>query len=345
MSKLLKHFRFFRGNPFVAPRIVGNTVLGHLGVDRVRNAQCALTYKCNQKCKMCSSSAFIQKTKGLSLKEWKDVTDQLHALGCVHYDLTGGEPCLKGLDFLCKLVSHINRRKDTIVSLATNGGILQESWLGPLRKAGLNSVFFNLQSDKAREHNKIVGLPKSYEHIMEMIPKVKKAGLNVCINTCLTTDNFKQMRNLLKFCEENDMLLLINLAAPTGRWAEKRVRITKFRDRYYRFLNSSPNARADTSFNYRGKNLCPGGIEKVYVTAYGDIMQCTFTQLSYGNVRKEPLKTIYDRMRKNPYIKERSICKHSFNERFREEWLTPRMNAKKAPVDVRKEAEKLARKH
>jgi MoaA/NifB/PqqE/SkfB family radical SAM enzyme len=332
----IKHLRFIKGNPKVGLRIIKGSILGHLHIDRIRNVQMALTFNCNHKCIMCSSSTFMRKQKELSLDEWKKIVDQLHALGCVHYDLTGGEPTLKGLDFLCVLVRYINRRNDCIVDIATNGTLVDRKWFKRLKKAGLNAVFFDLQSDKANEHNAIANSgDKNFERIMEMIPVAKEEGLNVCINTCLSRDNFPQVKNLLKFCEKNDMLLLINVAAPTGRLGGKDVRLTKFKEDYYRLLNSSAHIRSDTSFNYRGRNMCPGGIEKVYITAYGEVMQCTFCQLSYGSLRDERLRAIYDRMRKNPYVKERSLCKHTFNEKFREEWLNPHMDVKNPPVDVR----------
>ncbi|MFH0863356.1 MAG: radical SAM protein [Candidatus Altiarchaeota archaeon] len=332
MKSLINHLRFVRKYPKVIPRLMWGTALGHLGIDRIRNTQLALSFGCNHTCKMCSSNLFLKSEKEFTLEEWCKTADELHDLGCVHYDLTGGEPTLKGLDYLCKLVGHINRRRDCIVDIATNGSKIEASWFKKLREAGLDSIFFDLQSDNPDEHDEIVGDPGNFKRIMDLIPQAKASGLNVCINTCLSKDNFEKVKGLLRMCEKGDMVLLINLAAPTGRLAGKDVRLMAFKDDYYRLLKSSSNIRSDTTFNYRGANLCPGGIEKVYITAYGDVMQCTFCQVAFGNLRQKPLKAIYDIMRKNPFIRERSICKHSFNDRFRDEWIEKYMDVNNPPT-------------
>ena len=337
MTSLIKHLRFLVKTPRAISRILSGIIRYKLGQSRIRNCQLALTFKCNHHCKMCSSNLFMQDKKELSLEQWHGVVDQLKGLGCTHFDLTGGEPTLKGLDFLKNLISHINKNRDCIVSIATNGSLINIKWLKELKSAGLNSMLFNVQSIKSGKHDSIVGDSGNLKKIMALIPIAKKEGLNVCINTCLGSYNIDEIRDLIKWASKNNLFTLLNLAAPTGRLTGKaKVRLTNFKNQYYSLLKKYPMARSDTSYNFRGPNLCPGGVEKIYFTAYGDVMQCTFCQISFGSILEEPLKEIYKRFLKHPLIKKRSICKHTFNKEFRENWINPISNVKKIPVPLRK---------
>ncbi|MHA1805714.1 MAG: radical SAM/SPASM domain-containing protein [Promethearchaeota archaeon] len=60
-----------------------------------------------------------------------------------------------------------------------------------------------------------------------------------------------------------------------------------------------------------------------YVSAYGDVTPCDFTPLSFGNVRKEPLKNIWMRMVKHPaYNHESPFCRMQ-DPKFRKCYIEP----------------------
>lgn len=112
MRTLLKNLRFLIKTPKATVRIIDGVLRTWIiGQSRIRNCQLALTFKCNHSCEMCSSNLLLQDKKELTLEQWYIVIGQLKKLGCVHFDLTGGEPTLKGLDFLNKLISCINKKK------------------------------------------------------------------------------------------------------------------------------------------------------------------------------------------------------------------------------------------
>jgi len=336
LTRHIKHVRFLAKAPKSALRMANGFLRARiLKQSRVRNCQMALTFTCNHSCKMCSSNLLLHADKkDMTLEQWCAAVDQLKELGCTHFDLTGGEPTLRGLDFLAALISHITKDRDSIVSIATNGKIIDEHWLRALNSAGLNSMLLNIQSLRPGVHDEIAASPGNLEKIKTLIPLAKKVGLNVCINTCLGSYNIDDIRELVVWCGENDLFTLINLATPTGRLVGQDVRMTKFQEEYYRMLKTYPMMRSDTSYNYRGQNLCPGGIEKLYITTYGDVIQCTFCQISFGNILKTPLTEIYKRFTAHPLIKKRDICKHSFNTEFRKEWIEPICAMPNVPVPL-----------
>ncbi|MFC2002708.1 radical SAM/SPASM domain-containing protein [Chloroflexota bacterium] len=299
---------------------------------RLRNVQLALTFRCNHNCDMCSSNLLVEHDKKeLELEQWKGVINELQELGCTHFDLTGGEPTMKGLEWLCSFAKHINRNNNCIISLATNAVLLDERWLSELYDSGLKTIEFNIQPG---EHDNIVHDKGNLAHIKRLIPIAKEMGLNVCINTCLGSYNIQEFEELAEWCERNNLHILTNLAAPTGKMTRKDVRITEFKHAYYNLMSKYRTMRSDTTYNYFGWNQCPGGREKLYITSYGDVMQCTFVQISFGNVLYEPLKVIYKRFGRHPLIRRKYICKHTFWPEFREKWVNPIINREDIPVPL-----------
>ncbi len=339
--KLFYHLRFLQKTPKASIRMLSGLIRTQLlRQRRLRNCQLALTFACNHTCSMCSSNLLMQKKPLLDMQQWKDTVDQLHDLGCVHFDLTGGEPTLKGLDFLEEFVGYINRNRDSIVSIATNAKLIDHRWIRRLKNAGLNSFLLNIQSLDAKTHDEIVGDPGNLEKIKSLIPIIKAENLNICINTCMGTYNLDTIEELIRWCQEQNIFVLVNLAAPTGRLSGQEVRITGLKDRYYQLLKQYPLMRSDTSYNFRGPDLCPGGIEKIYITAYADVMQCTFCQISFGNLLEEPLRVIYDRFFEHRLIREKYICKHSFHEEFRQDWIEPVTQQDAYPLSWKKHPNK-----
>lgn len=304
--------------------------------NRVRNCQIAVTFRCNHNCKFCSSLQFYRKDKKeLSLLEWKCVVNQLKALGCTHFDITGGEPTLKDrMWFLYLLIYDINKHNDRVVSLATNGKTVDRIDLEAYQDAGLTVIEFDLQSTDAEYHDELVRDKGNHARIMRLIPIAQDIGLKVCINTCFGLHNWTHIEQLMEWCDKHKVHLLLNLAVPCHEMANDNIRLMEVKDKYYKLLYSHPYARSDTTMGYRGMNLCPGGIEKLYITAYGDVMQCTFVPVSFGNVREEPLSVIYDRISNHPLIKTRSICKYNFNREFNEQWMN-KIHGEQLPVHWR----------
>jgi MoaA/NifB/PqqE/SkfB family radical SAM enzyme len=61
------------------------------------------------------------------------------------------------------------------------------------------------------------------------------------------------------------------------------------------------------------------GVEKVYITPYGDVIPCPFIHVSFGNVRETPLTAIVQRMREVPrFGKYQDICVAAEDEEFQQ---------------------------
>jgi hypothetical protein len=67
-----------------------------------------------------------------------------------------------------------------------------------------------------------------------------------------------------------------------------------------------PRCREDNLF-WSGKDRCPAGTHKLYLTNDGDVMTCDRIHAIYGNVKEETLADIHKRMYEK-FIAHKSFC-------------------------------------
>lgn len=333
------HYRFAKKRKKVLLKMLINAFRSMvLKQSRIRNMQLVPTASCNFKCDFCSSSTLFKQKEGrtLSLSDMKRVVDEGRKLGVTHLDITGGEPLLKGYNLLCELIGHVTRKSDLVTSLCTNGWLVTKEGLVALKEAGLHVMFFHLESTDAQTHDDIVGARGSFDRVLKAIENCRELEIEVCINTILSAYNFTEAEKLSDFCESKKIFCLLSLAGASGRWLDKKdVRITDLYDKYYQLLKR-PYNRSDSVFNYRTLGYgCPAGVEKVYITAYGEVMPCTFSQICFGNVLDEPLGAIYRKMSNFPLVKKYSHrCKHTFDPEYNRCFLDPLIGRDDIPIPI-----------
>jgi radical SAM protein with 4Fe4S-binding SPASM domain len=75
---------------------------------------------------------------------------------------------------------------------------------------------------------------------------------------------------------------------------------------YYWKMRYHPRCREDNLF-WSGKDRCPAGTHKLYVTNDGDVMTCDRIHAIFGNIAQEPLADIHKRMYEQ-FIRHKSFC-------------------------------------
>ncbi len=110
---------------------------------------------------------------------------------------------------------------------------------------------------------------------------------------------------------------------------------------YYWKMRYHPRCREDNLF-WSGKDRCPAGTHKLYVTNDGDVMTCDRIHASYGNIHQEPLADIHKRMYER-FIGHKSFC---LLETCTNQWVENNKKAKKDydPSFIGGEADALARR-
>jgi len=315
----LEHFKFLKKKPLVCFRITkgifNNAVLQK---NVLRTIDIAVNYDCHFKCEFCSAAHLRDKTrKYLTSEEIKKLICEAQALGAVHMNLTGGEPLLMEVDELCSIILGINPKK-MLVSLVTNSLSCTNETVGKLKNAGLDTLQLSIESTNPQKHDKLRGIAGCWKKSMVTAEYAKKIGLNVCLNMVLFNDNIEEAENLARLCRKKGYFLNLNIASSVGNWKGKDK--NKIRYELLPELNkllSQGHIRNDTSWNFNFRQGCPGGTERVYITAYGDVLTCPLVQVSYGNILEEPLKTIHRRMSQFGFIKDwKPFCKHAFDHDY-----------------------------
>jgi radical SAM protein with 4Fe4S-binding SPASM domain len=155
-----------------------------------------VTYRCNEKCLHCCLDEY--KSKGLSLEEYETLFDQMSDAGTFYMILTGGEPFTRP-DFL-DIVRSARKRRFSL-TIFTNGTLINEDIAKELKDLHVQDVHISIYSADPKVHDKITGLPNSFERSVQAIQFLVKHGMIVRIKCPLmkiTVDGIADIKNLAK---------------------------------------------------------------------------------------------------------------------------------------------------
>jgi MoaA/NifB/PqqE/SkfB family radical SAM enzyme len=205
----------------------------------------------------------------------------------MNINLTGGEPLLR--DDILDVV-RMAWPDRCFLTLATNGKALSFPLAVALRKAGVRMLSLSLDAPGPEGHDGRRGVPGSYRTVMEALEEARRAGLRVSVCTIVTRDLLRGggIEKILAEIRGRAQQLTLNMPYMVGGWAGHDEWLDREDRRIFRELLKLPGVRWEGSSNYF-KEGCPAGVEKIYITPYGDVMPCACIHASYGNVRNRPL--------------------------------------------------------
>jgi len=263
-----------------------------------------LNDRCNYSCSYCS--IWKKHRKELTTAQVFSLLDGLKKLGTQRVGFTGGEPLLR--KDICDII-RVLRPKSTLVSIVTNASLIDEEKMKKLKEAGLSYLQISLDSIDPKKHDGLRKIPGLYNKVINAVELCKKYGISCCFSAVVYHGGIDDFEEIVKLAKKYDIMVLMNYVGIVGGWkTAEELALTK--DDFARVykLMKDPNVRFHTMYNFSGKLECPAGKEKLYITAYGDVMACNKNQIkSFGNVLKEPLKKIWDRMYNNQEFS--SYCK------------------------------------
>lgn len=178
-----------------------------------------LTLACNMRCQHCGSIAGERRADELTRDELLDVADQLADLGCRRVTLSGGEPTMN------PAWHEVGRRltdRHVKANIISNGWSWSERHARQALDAGLVSAAFSLDGFQ-EEHDRLRGLPGSYERVLKAIEACVAAGLPVAVNTTINRLNqglLPRMRELL--LERGVFAWQLQFGTPAGNMAHHR---------------------------------------------------------------------------------------------------------------------------
>jgi len=317
LDRFLQNSNFLFHKPSVIKRVLNNYIKKIIyNKNALRTVDICLDYHCNFKCSHCYAADFNDDRKSyLSLDEIYRVIDQCSDEGALHFNIIGGEPTLNANLFeLCDYID----RKPALISLATNGSMITLEYAQKLKKHNIDVILLSLDSTKKDAQDAFRG-PNFYANAIEALKHCLNAKLKVYISTVLTKENIKDgtIKNLSDFCEKHKLLLHVNLPALMGNWKKRDdLFLDKIDQEEIKALYKNKYIRSCEMSTYFSP-ACRTGIEKLHITAYGDVMPCTFIPISFGNIKNESLKTIRKRIFAHPLINaSNELCIPATNKKY-----------------------------
>lgn len=176
------------------------------------NGTFELSPVCNFACKMCyvrRTPEQIQKS-GKRLRnwtEWLELAKECKKEGMLYLLLTGGEPFIYPNFKELYLELH---KMGFLISINTNGTMIDEETLEWLREAAPHRVNITLYGTSEDTYEKICGNRKGYGRAANAILMLKELGVQVVINASMIPQNASDMEGIIAFGKEHGILTRVS---------------------------------------------------------------------------------------------------------------------------------------
>lgn len=226
-------------------------------------SEIAVTYRCNLNCEFCYvGDRFYRELNTGDMK--KILFKILHEAQVPSVSFTGGEPLLRGDIYeLIEYASQIGLWTNII----TNGTLLNESRVERLRRARLSSAQVSIEGPHAAVHDRITGMPDSFNATIKGIELLIDANIPVHTNTTVSKHNIEYLEDILMLAKRIGMKRFsMNLLIPCGSAYSKRDLWVAYSEIGEHILK----------LKHRAEKEC------IKFLWYSPLPMCTFNTISYG---------------------------------------------------------------
>ncbi|MBF0440632.1 MAG: radical SAM protein [Oligoflexales bacterium] len=301
----------------------------------LRTIEFAVTADCNVKCEMCYASKIKKNNEKILVPaEIHDIWLQAKKLGAFSAIVSGGEPTTR--DDILDVLRSLEPSK-SLIAFVTNSINMSRGLFKELIDAGVNTFHFSLDSDNPEKNDEIRTYKGHFAKVLENIKMAKEFNANAYISTVIGHHDTEKTMKMVRFAKEQGVGIVFSLVCPLGNWAGKKENVLTREDWHdvQKIMRENPHIRSDWTINFSMKVECPGGREKVAISPYGEVMGCGMNYISFGNVREEPLETIWRRMANFKHFQRRPAdCLIGADHEYIDEYLIPIAGASELPVRI-----------
>lgn len=273
--------------------------------------QLELTEGCNHRCGYCSNPFAVNRLVKPSIDETDITLDELILNRVFSVVLTGGEP------FTNRKVLHhsIDRLKDEPTEIYVNTNLSQSIDKEDIEKLkNVDYVLVSFPSHDEEKFNKIVKA-NSYKKVLANLEKLANEQIRFGINQVVTPFNYDDVQGTVELLKEKVRLTEFSASPviPTcpgndkiySIEAEKVLELAKHLIEIEKTLGVKtdmltfipPCFFPDSILHHRlTAHGCSAGRDSAVISANGEVRRCALLTESYGNIRKESLKEIWERM-------------------------------------------------
>jgi MoaA/NifB/PqqE/SkfB family radical SAM enzyme len=297
-------------------------------------ATIGVTSACQYDCVHCSAKGRSNAMADMTLDELKRTARQCIQLGICNLTFTGGEPLLRR--DLEELVASVPKAQ-AITLVFTNAALLTPQRARTLRAAGLFGVHISLDAADPAEHDRLRGVKGAFEAVRRGVRNALDAGLLVGISTYATRQSALQhaIWPIAGHCAQwgvheltvFDAIQTGILKDQSGIGLDQNARKTLLADsqkinrRFKGRLRVVTQTWTNTGRGFSRFIGCLAANLQLHVTAQGEFTPCDFTPLTFGNIRRESVRELWQKMLQHPAYCQRSIACRMQNADFRKKYI------------------------
>jgi len=176
---------------------VGLHTLKNIFLNRPICVALEVTHNCTANCFHCDKGPQVEDNM-VSADKFKRVIDEMSP---PFIQIAGGEPMLR--KDLPEIVRKLHRPgKYPLLVLITNASLMTVEKYHELREAGISQFSISLDFPDDR-HDKNRSIPGLFDRMNKVIPELVKCGHgDVTINSCITRDNYKYIKDMVAVCRD-----------------------------------------------------------------------------------------------------------------------------------------------
>jgi len=280
---------------YVIPRVLKskiNAIIYNKGT--LLSVMFYITDNCQCKCKHCYNTRYYNKdiSKKIGIEDIKKVVIDSRKLGAININFVGGEPLLH--PNICEAIS-FSVKKGMVVNVLTNGKLLNLANIKKYKRLGVQTFFVSLDYLDER-HDKFRGKKGLKKTVLKNINNCKKCGQDVIINYVLTSERIKDgsFDEMIEYVKKNNFFLNINFPYKIGNWENDSKNDLRL-DEELMVKKKYRNILKFHDDRYLTDNCCAGS-EKIVITSNGDVIPCELLRIKFGNIYKESIIDIYNRL-------------------------------------------------
>ena len=239
----------------------------------------------------------------------KRIIDEALELGSFIITFTENDPVLRREIF--ELINYVDK-KHAIVNCSTWGTDFSKETALRLKEAGIHSLMVGIYSTDPEKHDAIRKSRGAYERAISAIKIAVEAGLLVVMTTHASPSNIKELPALYALASELGVQEFSVWEAMPKTRSEPVISDENRKDilEIYHKINSNPKGpRMFSNTYFEGQMLgSMAGRRWMHVTAGGDVKPSPYPPFSFGNVKEESLKDLWQKIRSYPYFqKQKSL--------------------------------------
>ena len=312
-------------------RLISQKVLNR---DGIRAVLFHSHYKCNLNCEHCYEKNFLRTDEEpLSLDEKQRIIAECLELGVLSFDFVGGET---SLDPTFPELVKACRPEKTYLTLATNGYNIAEDKIKYFLDIGIDKLNISIDSWYSEVHDAFRDKKGCHASVFRTIELCRKTGMgaNFCMVVYRDYTKTEDFKKIVEYVINNKIRLGFIPAVPLGKWETSHDKLITPEDSDAMLKLHKKYPLLFTSDSYANRNCgCPAFSELLTITAYGDVLPCNFIHISFGNLRRESLKSILKKSCKIKYFDGHHVgCLAAEDKEFIDSYLSKTYGVDQYPV-------------